>query len=254
MKFEWCYIPGASVDFGSSFSEIAEVYSFWLGRLISGAYKPEALRSWLEKEFPVHSRDIRRFAILKYPITNKQFYSFASEGNDSGIFLDCYLESKSDHPAIEVSLQSALKFANWAAAKTNQRLRLPTEWEWEYAARGRERLQFPYGEVFDPNKANSIESQIGDTTPVDRYYRYPSPFRVCDLAGNAEEWTGSLYAPYPGGRAIKDDIWHATAGAYNVLRGGCFALGGDLTRCARRHGPGPYENHVYWSFRLVREL
>jgi formylglycine-generating enzyme required for sulfatase activity len=71
------------------------------------------------------------------------------------------------------------------------------------------------------------------------------------LAGNVEEWTGDTYRPYPGGKFVVDDIYLHLGPRYRVLRGGSFALGGDLARCARRHGPHPAPVFRYRGFRIV---
>jgi formylglycine-generating enzyme required for sulfatase activity len=86
---------------------------------------------------------------------------------------------------------------------------------------------------------------------VDRYPQGASAYGVFDLAGNVEEWTTSFYTPYPGGEFVADDISAQVGRQYRVLRGGSFALGGDLARCARRHGPHPQPAFRFRGFRVV---
>jgi formylglycine-generating enzyme required for sulfatase activity len=129
--------------------------------------------------------------------------------------------------------------------------RLPTESEWEYAARGVHGPEYPFGDEFDPSRCNTVESGIGHTTPVDRYGNGVSDWGIFDLPGNVEEWTSDLYAPYPGGEFVHDDLSEQTGGTYPVLRGGSFARGGDLARCARRHGPLPAASGRYRGFRVA---
>jgi formylglycine-generating enzyme required for sulfatase activity len=128
---------------------------------------------------------------------------------------------------------------------------LPTEAEWECAARGPSRSEYPFGDEFDPGKCNTIEAAIGGTTPVDRYPDGASAYGVFDLAGNVEEWTSSFNIPYPGGETVDDDLSRHLGPRYRVLRGGSFALGGDLGRCARRHGPHPGSPFRFRGFRVV---
>jgi formylglycine-generating enzyme required for sulfatase activity len=86
---------------------------------------------------------------------------------------------------------------------------------------------------------------------VERYPNGASEFGIFDLAGNVEEWTADLYAPYPGGVFIHDDLSRCNGSLYRVLRGGSFARGGDLARCARRHGPFPAAVFRYRGFRIA---
>ena len=78
-----------------------------------------------------------------------------------------------------------------------------------------------------------------------------SPWGVLDLGGNVEEWTADIYAPYPGGQRIDDDLAQLHGDGYPVLRGGSFALGGDLARTRRRHGPYVGDRFAVTGFRLV---
>jgi formylglycine-generating enzyme required for sulfatase activity len=124
-----------------------------------------------------------------------------------------------------------LTYCAWLSRETGLRYRLPTEAEWEKAARGTDGRAHPWGDAFDPRRANTREAGIGETTPVGSFPDGASPYGALDMAGNVEECTGSLYRLYPGSRVSDPE-----AGSYLVTRGGCFALDGDLARCDRRHG------------------
>ena len=156
-----------------------------------------------------------------------------------------------DHPVWGVTIEDVKLFINYLSNETGIPVRLPSEAEWEYAARGPSRLEYPYGNVFSPSSANTIESGIRTTTPVYRYECSPSPFGLVDMAGNVEEWVSDCYSPYPGGFLVKDNLVEALGNSYHVLRGGFFLGGGDLSRCARRHGPFPSEEYQYTGFRLA---
>ena len=118
-------------------------------------------------------------------------------------------------------------------------------------AAGPEARRYPFGDDFDPSLCNTVESGFGETTPIDAYPRGASWCGVRELAGNVEEWTSSQYEPYPGGICVDDDLREAVGSRYPILRGGSFALGGDLARSARRHGPHPVERFRVCGFRLV---
>jgi toxoflavin biosynthesis protein ToxD len=128
----------------------------------------------------------------------------------------------------DVTIGDARAYAAWYSSASGRAIRLPTELEWEHAARGWTTFEYPYGEHFDPSKANTIESRIGRTVPVQAYEAYASPFGIVGMAGNVEEWTSSAYRPYPGGHVVADDFFNAHGLGYPVVRGGSFALGGAL--------------------------
>jgi formylglycine-generating enzyme required for sulfatase activity len=155
---------------------------------------------------------------------------------------------KLDHPVINVSWRTARDFSKWFTQAYDSRLpsdyifRLPTEAEWEKAARGTDRRLYPWGNEFDKNKCNSEENSYKyQTTPVGNYSpQGDSPYGISDMSGNVWEWTHSLYQSYP--YRNDDGRESASAEGSRVLRGGSFfhnAL--DVHAVARdRGGPGLY--------------
>jgi formylglycine-generating enzyme required for sulfatase activity len=203
---------------------------------------------WLRKACPRHSVVLPAFEIGRFPVTNGEWALFAErsghaeppasyrgQGSPAG---------RENHPVWGVSFEGALAYCDWLSRETGRRYRLPTEAEWEKAARGGDGRAYPWGDVFDPRCANTREAGIGDTTPVGVFPAGASPCGALDLAGNVEELTASLYRLYPGSPATDAD-----EGSYRVTRGGCFALDGDLARCDRRHGT-PFAGPL--GFRLAR--
>ncbi|MDT3777261.1 SUMF1/EgtB/PvdO family nonheme iron enzyme [Nitrospira sp. MA-1] len=112
--------------------------------------------------------------------------------------------NKADHPVVGVSYYEAEAFASWAGK------RLPTEQEWEKAARGNAGREYPWGNEFDTTKCNSYESGINATTPVTKYLQGVSPFGCFDMAGNVGEWCGSWYKQFPPQRVIRGGAWNDT--------------------------------------------
>lgn len=248
--FEMIAIPGGIFGMGSTDDEAKRCVAFWASKLLEESFTKRKFHQWIHKECPVHSVRIEPYRISKYPITNAQYRLFCLATNAP--FPESLQENSIDnHPVWGIDYREALDFSNWFSSMMGESFRLPTEAEWEFAARGPQHLEYPYGNAFDPTKANTFESGIGTTTPVDFFDRYASPFGICDMAGNVEEWTTDFYAPYPGGDWIDDDLTHTLGKQYRILRGGSFARGGDLSRCARRHGPYQGKEYRYVGFRLV---
>lgn len=234
---------------GSTLTEIEACARYWVGRLIDPSFAT-SFRRWLQKEHPKTTVVVEGFHISRFPVTNGEYVRFLEaaggpppESIASG--------EPDDHPVWGVDCSDAERFCGWYGRNAHRPCRLPTEAEWEYAAQGPSGREYPFGDEFDPSRCNTIESGIGTTTPVDRYPHGASEWGVYDLAGNVEEWTADLYRPYPGGRFVDDDLSDAAGGTYRVLRGGSFARGGDLARCARRHGPYPGPDYRYRGFRVV---
>ncbi len=131
-------------------------------------------------------------------------------------------------PVVQVSWQDALAYARWTGK------RLPTEVEWERAAKGPNSTRYAYGNAYDPKKANTEQ---GKTMAVGSYR--PNEFGLYDMTGNVNEWTSSLYAAYP---YRKDDGREdLKADGPRVLRGGTYAVDGRKARCLVRLEVNPTE-------------
>jgi formylglycine-generating enzyme required for sulfatase activity len=250
-QFEWIRIPDGYFTMGTSKEVIIEAAKFWSKKLLNESYDKTKFLNWLLKEYPQHRLFMDSFWIAKYPVTNGQYMEYLNENPEIIHPESIVIASSMDHPVWGVTVEDAKRFTNWLSIKLNTKVRLPKENEWEYAAKGETDNEYPYGKTFDPAKANTFESNIHQTTPVDYYEKYKSHFGLCDMAGNVEEWVDDRYQPYPGGVMIKDDLIEALGNRYQVLRGGSFARGGDLSRCARRHGPFPSPEFKFTGFRVA---
>ncbi|MBI5880112.1 MAG: SUMF1/EgtB/PvdO family nonheme iron enzyme [Chloroflexi bacterium] len=170
---------------------------------------------------PQSEVNLPAYRIDKFEVINADFKKFADatgykteseKSGDTDTWLS-YAKSKDQNPVVKVSWNDADAFCKWAGK------RLPTEQEWEKAARGADGRAYPWGNDFDPKKANSKEGGVRATTVVGSYGAGASPFGVQDMAGNVSEWTASEPAVYPGG-ARTGKIF--TPGTRIVRGGGWF--------------------------------
>lgn len=237
-SFDWVPIPAGSVQRGTPTAEIADVVARHADLRLPAGY--------FAKEAPRAAISVPAFEILRYPVTRAQWNDFAAETPD----VDCAPPGDPAFPIDGITWAHAVLFAGWMADRTSERIALPAEIQWERAARSDDTREYPWGDEWDPQAANTAALGIGDYLPVGSLPRGASPFGVLDLAGNVDEWTRDRYQPYDGAPADvpKIETW---ANDPHVTRGGTFRQDRDLSRCARRHGL--YDSFHGAGFRLVRE-
>jgi formylglycine-generating enzyme required for sulfatase activity len=229
-------VPGGTVRIGLEPSSVDEVVARWRHVGVE--------RDWILKEAPARDVTLAGFALARYPVTNSEYREFLVQSGHptrpSTWYLGAYPWDRANHPVCGLAETDVDAYLRWLSDRHGHAYRLPTEAEWEHAAKGFDGREFPWGDEFDPALANTRESGIHTTTPVGAYPAGASPFGLLDMAGNVEEYVADEYAPYPGGIGIVDHLVE-TLGRYRVSRGGSFARFGDLARTRRRHGafPGP---------------
>ena len=114
-------------------------------------------KPWINDEQPQHTVDLGEYAIGKYPVTNREYQVFIQESGHPappGWNGSEYPENTASHPVVNVSWDDAVAYCTWLSEKTGKKYRLPTEAEWEKAARGSDGRIYPWGDDFDPDKAN----------------------------------------------------------------------------------------------------
>ena len=202
-----------------------------------------------EDEKPQRIIKSSAFAIDRFPLTNGQFRHFIEEGgyeerrcwSDEGwqwkeseqisgpLYMDHEIFGKPSLPVVGISWYEAEAYANWAGK------RLPTEQEWERAARGdADQREYPWGDTFESSRTN-VEQEIGWTTACGSYPDGVSPHGCYDMAGNVWEWTDSLYE---------------NRLSICVLRGGSWILNRALARCSRRNGFHAQFRYDHFGVRL----
>ncbi|MBI5367469.1 MAG: SUMF1/EgtB/PvdO family nonheme iron enzyme [Planctomycetes bacterium] len=145
-------------------------------------------------------------------------------------------------PVMGVSAEDAAAYAKWSGK------RLPTEDEWEYAARGADGRVFPWGNEFDKEKGNTIESGKGGPLPVGSFPEAPSAFGLLDMAGNVAEWTATT-ADFE----VKDPSGESRIIKYGVLKGGSFLLPSRWARSSTRYLENPKLRLPGVGFRCARD-
>ena len=204
-------------------------------------------------EHPQHTVYVSEFWIDKTEVTNDQYQKcvearacLAPTACDYGepTYSD---SSKADHPVVCVSWQDARTYCEWAGR------RLPTEAEWEKAARGTDERKYPWGNTWDASKANSGQAGPGDTTVVGSYPDGASPYGVLDMAGNVWEWCQDWYDEDYYANSPQRDPQGPSLGSGRVSRGGSWHLDARRVRAAFRGGYDPDGRNFLIGFRCVTQ-
>ncbi len=227
-------VPGGQPRIGLSADQVDAVVARWRHAGVR--------RAWIAKETPDWTTCLSDFWLGRYPVTNFQYAAFLRdtgyERRPSTWYLGAFPWDRPSHPVCGIADADADAYLSWLSQLAGHAYRLPTEAEWEHAAKGVPGREFPWGEEFCPDKANTRESGIHTTTPVGVFPAGAGPFGHLDLAGNVEEYVADSYRPYPGGAPVDDHLTQEL-GCYRLTRGGSFARYGDLARTRRRHGAFP---------------
>ncbi|MCB0128611.1 MAG: SUMF1/EgtB/PvdO family nonheme iron enzyme, partial [Caldilineaceae bacterium] len=193
-----------------------------------------------ENERLQHTVDLPDFRIGVTPVTNSQYAEFLAQNPEQpeprkvGWFLRKPPASKEEHPVVSVSWHDAMAYCAWLSTVTERRYRLPTEVEWEKAARSSDGRRYPWGNEWQAGAAN-IDSNI--TTVVTAHPAGASPYGCFDMLGNVQEWTST------------QDGWEE-----RIYRGGSYRSGVDEVRCSAR-GASSEESRVSWrGFRVTMEI
>jgi formylglycine-generating enzyme required for sulfatase activity len=235
------YVPAGCFWMGSTESQIETAKQACADLYSDAPFPCDA--GFYQSEGPQHEVCLDGFWIGQTEVTNRQYAHCVEAGVcspplDQAAFND---PAYADHPVIQVTWTDAMRFAEWAGA------RLPTEAEWEYAARGPDGWTYPWGDVFKKDRLNycdvncdvyfwadaTYDDGYALTSPAGSYPAGASWVGALDMSGNAWEWVSSLYADYP---YDADDGREDPSNAGNhVLRGGAFDLSYLDLRAALRY-------------------
>lgn len=202
-----------SNDFRSNTNDHSTMALIPEGKFIFGNNHPdlsgiqpqlEKLRKWGEDQKPQQNIFLPAFYMDKYEVTHEQYQKFKKN--------HAFSDGKNNHPAVNVTWFDAKAYCESLGK------RLPTEEEWEKAARGPEGNTFSWGNKFNKDKANSGFSKISSSAPVGTFPKDVSFYNVFDMTGNVSEWTSSWYQPYKGSK-FKNTLFGENL---KVSRGGSF--------------------------------
>jgi sulfatase modifying factor 1 len=240
----------------------------------------------LPRERPVHTVDLDAFYIGKFEVTNAEWKAFrdSPDYDDASLWPGNRVMPKNQipywtqannhgggtpgtekYPVLGVNWDGATAYCNWISKQTGKKYRLPTEAEWEKAARGTDQRRYPWGNKIDHSYANFVGAQKFDTgMEVGTYdgkmhgdlqtHDGSSPYGAMDMAGNVMEWCSDWYSSnYYAVSPVKNPKGPAT-GAYKILKGGTFFEEPfDLRTYARSAAWPSLQSHRMIGFRPVRE-
>lgn len=254
VRFDWVSIPAGEFTMGSDKLKDKLAY---------------------DNELPQHRLHLPAYRIARTPVTVAQFAAFAEatghkttaeergwayawtgekwddvkganwrypRGPESNI------AQKQDHPVTCISWHDARAFCGWATLVTGGKVWLPSEAEWEKAARGTDGRIYPWGDQQPTDKLCNFGMNVGDTTSVGSYLAGASPYGVLDMTGNVLEWISTKWVDNYKTYKPDDD---PNGEAERALRGGSFDFTGRYVRCAYRNGTPPDYVLINVGFRVV---
>lgn len=254
---EMVLVPVGSFRMGTQLEQVepqvATTMAWYQRHAPNSNLTEDDIRRWLQRELPQHEVPLEAFRISKYPVTNDQYAQFvAATGHQPPEHWRSNTPPAElfNHPVVNVSWHDANAYCAWVSQQRGELVRLPTEAEWEKAARGIDGRVYPWGNEFDTNRCNMGDTGIDTTATVGIFPSGNSPYGVADMAGNVWEWTSSQYQNYP--YRPDDGREEQTGNAARTLRGGAFFNGEDDIRCALREVDHLPTNSSYFvGFRFL---
>lgn len=208
-----------------------------------------------EDEKPLHRVYLDEYQIARVPVTNAQYSLFIEATNHkprSGWTAHQSPKGKESHPVVNVNWYDALAYCDWLSNVTGKAIVLPSEAQWEKAARGdQDQRAYPWGDEWDKIYCNIDELRLGDTTPVGIFQEGASPYGCLDMAGNVWEWCSSLYKAYPYEETDDREELEVGTDVIRVVRGGSWNFNRYDVPCAIRYRYFPISRNVNQGFRVL---
>ena len=209
-------------------------------------------------EQPVHQVFLSAYYIDRHEVTNMHYQRFVIATGHSAPFVyrpwaepynwkgTAYPEGKGNYPVVLVSWEDAQAYAGWIGK------RLPTEAEWEKAARGvLARKKFPYGDTLEMNNANYNKGFLRDKEMMPIGSFEPNSFGLYDMAGHVWEWCRDWYEDTCYKNSLKQDPQGSPEGVYRVCRGGSWVNDTNFLRCSQRGKNAPDSRSHVTGFRCA---
>jgi iron(II)-dependent oxidoreductase len=244
---EMVFIPAGEFIIGSDEKEINEAFEFCLAEEESYCEKEDYLA-----EYPKRKIWLDDFYIDKKEVSNKEYEMFlkATKRNPPPFWKDSNLNSP-NQPVVGVTFEEAQAYCKWLGK------RLPTEEEWEKAARGQDGRKWPWGNEWDGSKLNHGQRGLPGYDESDGYkYSAPvgtnlgeSPYGVLNMAGNVSEWVESDFSPYPGNDKFSHSKYNL---GYKIVRGGSYVYTKADTRTSFRNPELPETRDYDIGFRCAK--
>jgi len=229
-----------------------------------------------DDEQPVHEVSVKSFVMGRYPVTVGEFRQFveatgykteAEKGDGAYVrkggswekvkdanWRKPYFSQNDKHPVVCVSWNDARFYVKWLSEQTGKEYRLPTEAQWEYAARAGTETDYWWGNEIGQNRANCYDSgsqwSNKSTSPVGSFKG--NPFGLYDTVGNCWEWQADKWHKNYEGAPTDGSVWEKGGENYRVLRGGSWNYGPWLARTAVRNGYFSDGRFDYFGFRVIR--
>lgn len=247
---------------GSAFEPVmVEIPS---GAFIMGcqAGRDDVEKGCFADEKPAYEAKVDAFKLGKYEVTTKQYLACVNAGEcpkprwQEKTAIPFYKKmgesiTGDNYPIVGVSWNSAQSFVKWLNKQTGKHYRLPSETEWEYAARAGTNTAFPFGQKIGVGKANCLRDNCGDdflyAAPVGSFTA--NPFGLYDMQGNVWEWVQDLEGDYPSKRASLAE----EGDGKRIVRGGSWANYPEALRSAYRHKHTPTHQHYLVGFRVAMD-
>ena len=221
------------------------------GRFLMGS-DPQLDPFASKDEFPQHEVYLDEYWIGTTLVTNEQYLAYVEAMNISSQRITRFSRtdrSKGLHPVTNVNYMEAQRFCAWLEKISGNKVRLPSEAQWEKAARGTDGRKYPWGNQ-DPNKKLSqFDLIFGDTAAVFAHPDGASPYGALDMAGNVWEWVADWYGDYPSG--MVSNPMGPASGEYRVLRGGSWSSNENYIRSAYRDWNYPSGSYSDDGFRCA---
>jgi formylglycine-generating enzyme required for sulfatase activity len=273
------YIPKGMFRMGSTEEELDAALA------LCNASRGNCERGWFAAEQPQHTVSLDAYWIGQTEVTNVQFQQFVDAG---GYATERYWSAEGwqvrsnkgwegprcleddnfnapDQPVVCVSWHEAEAYTRWLSEVSGAAIRLPTEAEWEKAARGTDGRIFPWGDAFDRSRLNfcdvnceydwkdeTYDDGYAYTAPVGSYPEGASPYGALDMAGNVWEWVADWYGSSYYSVSPVENPQGPESGEYRVLRGGSWGDSGSIVRSADRDNLVPVSWYNFVGFRCVR--